>query len=295
MAPTVLAPDARRIVLCADDYGLAPGIGRAIRALVEAGRLGAVSCMAASPDWPDEAALLRPLDGRADIGLHFSLTGLPPLTAMPHVRPGAAPPALAAIVGRALLGGLDEEAVAHEFAAQLDAFEAHFGRPPDFVDGHQHVHQLPVVRNAVVGVLGRRNIADRVYVRNCSDSLVAILGHGSAAFRPLVIAALGIGFRSLLARAGIATNPAFRGVRAFSPSENYPALFRFWLADAPDGTLVMCHPGLADAALAARDPVVDLREGEFAFLSGPSAEAALVATGSRIARGAFLYTSGRQA
>ena len=295
MAPTVLAPDARRIVLCADDYGLAPGIGRAVRALVEAGRLGAVGCMSASPDWPGEAALLKPLDGRVDVGLHFALTGLPPLTDMPHARRGAAPPGLGEIVLRALGGGLDGGAVAAEFAAQLDAFEAAFGRPPDFVDGHQHVHQLPVARNAVLDVLRRRNIADRLYVRNCSDGLAAMLGQGAGALRPLAIAALGLGFRRLLARAGIATNPAFRGVRSFSPAEDYPALFRHWLADAPDGTLVMCHPGIADAALAARDPVVAAREGEFAFLSGPSAEAALVATGSRIARGAFLYTSGRQA
>ncbi|HSV29265.1 MAG TPA: ChbG/HpnK family deacetylase, partial [Candidatus Omnitrophota bacterium] len=42
------------VTLCADDYGLAPGIGRAIRDLIAAGRLQATGCMTGSPHWPAE-------------------------------------------------------------------------------------------------------------------------------------------------------------------------------------------------------------------------------------------------
>ena len=35
----------RRIWLCADDYGLSPGVNRAIRDLIERGRLNATSVM----------------------------------------------------------------------------------------------------------------------------------------------------------------------------------------------------------------------------------------------------------
>ena len=37
-----------------------------------------------------------------------------------------------------------------EVRAQFEAFADAFGRPPDFVDGHQHVHLFPQVREAVL-------------------------------------------------------------------------------------------------------------------------------------------------
>jgi predicted glycoside hydrolase/deacetylase ChbG (UPF0249 family) len=292
-SPAPAAADGtRRIVLCADDYGLSPGVGQAIRELIAAGRLSATGCMAASPDWPAEARLLKPLDGRADIGLHFSLTGLPPLTRLPHLAPGAPPAGLARIVALALAGRLDEGAIAAELEAQLDAFETAFGRPPDFIDGHQHVHQLPTVRAAVLAVLARRLGPARLYVRNCLDTNVARFGRGLAVSRAIVIGLLGAGFGRALKAAGIAANPVFRGVRSFEPHEDYPAMFRAWISDAPDGTLIMCHPGHPDATLAARDPVTDAREAEFSYFASDVMPRDLEAARVRLERGAFLYTSG---
>ena len=77
-------PVGKRLILSADDYGLSPGIGKAIRSLIDAGRLSATACMTPSPDWQSEAALLKPLSNRADIGLHFTLTGLPGLAGRRH-------------------------------------------------------------------------------------------------------------------------------------------------------------------------------------------------------------------
>ena len=39
----------RRIWLCADDYGISPGVNRAIRDLIEKGRLNATSAMVVGP------------------------------------------------------------------------------------------------------------------------------------------------------------------------------------------------------------------------------------------------------
>ena len=36
-----------------------------------------------------------------------------------------------------------------EITRQFEAFAAAFGRPPDFVDGHHHVHLFPQIRDAV--------------------------------------------------------------------------------------------------------------------------------------------------
>jgi predicted glycoside hydrolase/deacetylase ChbG (UPF0249 family) len=70
---------ARRIWLCADDYGMAPGVSQAIRTLIAHGRLNATSVMVASPHFnAEEAAALEALNTdtrRAALGLHVTLTG----------------------------------------------------------------------------------------------------------------------------------------------------------------------------------------------------------------------------
>src|SRR5258708_19522242 len=80
----------RRIWLCADDYGLSPGVNRAIRDLIERGRLNATSVMVVGPSiGRDEVEALRAAAAgspRCGIGLHVTLTApFRPLTM--HFRP----------------------------------------------------------------------------------------------------------------------------------------------------------------------------------------------------------------
>ena len=83
-APTAGIP----IILCADDYGIAPGVSRAIRDLIARRVLTATGCMTGGPWWPEEGVALRPLSGMADCGLHITLTDQAPLGAMPRTAPG---------------------------------------------------------------------------------------------------------------------------------------------------------------------------------------------------------------
>ena len=57
--------DLRRIVLCADDYGISPGVNAAIRELVARGRLNATSAMVVAPSLtaPEAIALADLIDG----------------------------------------------------------------------------------------------------------------------------------------------------------------------------------------------------------------------------------------
>ena len=69
----------RKIWLCADDYGIAPGVNAAIRDLIARGRLNATSAMVVAPSLtPREVAALDSLNAggghRAAIGLHLTLT-----------------------------------------------------------------------------------------------------------------------------------------------------------------------------------------------------------------------------
>src|ERR1700693_3125919 len=137
-----------KISLCADDYAIAPALGVAIRDLLARGRLNATSVMVVAPSFSSEAPPLAALhaERRAAIGLHLTLTGpLGPLTAFRPLCDRAFPP-LAAMARLGFLRRLDSNALDREIEAQIAQFAAAFGRAPDFVDGHQHGHLFPQIR-----------------------------------------------------------------------------------------------------------------------------------------------------
>ena len=255
------------ITLCADDYGLAPGVGRAIRALIEAGRLQATGCMTGSPHWPDEAIALKALEGKAQFGVHLTLTDQHPLGQMPRLAPHGKLPSVGTIIKQALTRRLDREEITAELERQVDAFETAMGRAPDFLDGHHHVHQLPVVRDVVLDLWRRRLHPTGGWVRSCWENPLAILARGVDPVRAGIIALLGLRLRRMLKAAGAPHNRSFRGVYDFSGKVAYSDLFRRFTRSPAPRTLVMCHPGEVDDALKACEWLTGQREVEYRFLA----------------------------
>jgi YdjC-like protein len=240
----------KRIALCADDFGSFPGANRGILRLVDLGRLGGVSCQVVGASFAGGAPALRERAATVDAGLHLDLA--------------AGRGGLAALLARSHARALDGRAVAREIASQLDAFERAFGCSPAFVDGHQHVHELPVVRDALLDVLERRYGRPGPLVRNT----VPLPSRGAKAF---AIAALGgFGLRRALRIRGVRHNADFAGVYALDGRADYAALFRGWLASATDGTLLLCHPGAAPAD--PEDPIGPARAAELAYLASDAFE-----------------------
>jgi chitin disaccharide deacetylase len=222
----------RSIVLCADDFGLSKAINAAVVELVELGRISAVSCMTLASHSQQGAFALRELRESVGVGLHFNLTegedGWPLSKLM-----------LASFAGRLPLVGVRDR-----LDRQLDAFEEAFVTPPDFIDGHQHVHMLPGVRRTLVSVLGRRYGRRPPWIR---WSRPPLLGHDDL-IKALVLRAVGAGFPAALSRGGLRMNLHFAGLYSLRPDAQFPVLVESWLRRAPDGTLIMCHPGLPDPA-----------------------------------------------
>jgi predicted glycoside hydrolase/deacetylase ChbG (UPF0249 family) len=256
----------RRIWLCADDYGIAPGVDKAIRDLIARERLNATSVMVVAPSFgPQSAATLAALNSagtRAAIGLHVTLTGpLKPIS--PDYRPmvdGAFLP-LGATLRLAMQQRLDMSALTREIEAQFAAFEEAFGRPPDYVDGHQHVHLFPQVRHAVLDVT--RRLGSKAWVRQCGSSQP--LHRRLTDPKGLLIDWLSREFRARADRFGIATNPAFAGTYTYRANADFDEIFPTFLDGMPEGGLIMCHPGFVDAELERLDPLTTLREREYAY------------------------------
>lgn len=252
-----------RVILCADDYAISEGVSQGIRELAEAGRLSATSAMVNLPRWKDgDAALLRALRGGVAAGLHLNLTVGSPAGAMPRLAPSGAFPEIGSLTKAALLGRLDATEIEVEIGRQLDAFEAHLGFPPDHVDGHQHVHALPVIRGALLAALAKRNYARRPLVRDPADRWSSIAARKQAAVKAAAVALLTAGFGGMARRAGYPTNHGFSGYSAFDTGRSYGDEVESALRFTGRFPVVMCHPGYPDAALAALDPVTVRRQQE---------------------------------
>ncbi len=84
------------------------------------------------------------------------------------------------------------------FHRQLDLFEAALGYPPDHIDGHQHVHALPVVRQALIDVVARRYPVTPPMLRDPADTKDNIRARGLAVRKALIVNALTRGSRMRL-------------------------------------------------------------------------------------------------
>jgi predicted glycoside hydrolase/deacetylase ChbG (UPF0249 family) len=258
----------RRIWLCADDYGLSPGVNRAIRDLIERGRLNATSVMVVGPAiGRDEVSALEAVvanNPRCSIGLHATLTApFRPLTMYFQPLDGGTFLPFAKVLRAGLLRQLDPEIVRAELIVQLAAFNELFGRAPDFVDGHQHVQLFPQVRDAFLSAV--KEAAPNAWVRQGGrdQPLVRRLGTPKA----LILDILSAQFRRRASRANISFNPGFAGAYDFTRPADFGQLIKGFLESLPEGGLIMCHPGFVDETLVNLDPLTHQREREFAFLA----------------------------
>jgi chitin disaccharide deacetylase len=253
----------RHIWLCADDYGISPAVSAAIRELVARGLINAASVMVVTPSFSEsEATGLREAAAkRAAIGLHLTLTApFHPLTDFTPCRNGAFLP-LAGMAGRALVDRLDQARLETEIASQFAAFRNAFGRAPDYVDGHQHIHVFPQIGDALVRVI--KDEAPHAWLRQCGRAASA--RKSLADPKGYILDALSARLRRLAAKQGVRTNPAFAGTYSFRAEADFGKLFAEFLDGLPDGGLLMCHPGKVDPELRKLDPLTDLREREYAF------------------------------
>lgn len=264
----------KRLTLCADDFGHSPGTSAVIADLIDGGRINATSCMMLSNDWPEQASLLRPLATKAEIGLHLTLTDEMPLTRMLRFAPGGTMPSIDRLARR--LRRWPRAEIAGEIAAQFEHFEAALGRPPDFVDGHQHAHHLPGIRDLVLAETRRR--APGAWLRACRDAPIALLSRPFA-LKAIASAYRGRSFGADAHRAGLATNDSFAGHYDFG--FGFAARFPAFLRRPAAHHLVMVHPGSDDRP---GDTIGAARVREAAFLRESDIAAIAAAHGLSLSR-----------
>jgi predicted glycoside hydrolase/deacetylase ChbG (UPF0249 family) len=243
------------------------GVSRGILQLARSRRLSATSALVTLDRWREDAKPVAQARDCIAVGLHLDLTLGKPLGRMPSLAPEGRFPSLKHILARALTRRIDEAEIAAEVMRQLVRFEGATGFPPDHIDGHQHVHALPGVRDGVLDALKQRFPSGGPLVRDPADRLAAIRSRGLAVAKSTVINLLSSGFGAAARALGFAVNDSFAGTSAFKEGQPYSGELAAAFSAGGECHLVMCHPGHVDPELSRLDPIVARRAEELAALA----------------------------
>ncbi len=260
-------PAGRKVLLCADDFAISSSVSSGIEDVVAAGRLSATSSFVTFPEWPSEAKRLVALRGKVAIGIHLNLTVGAPLGPMPVLAPNGELPTIVDLVNLALRRKIDPTEIEAETFRQLTKYAEGAGMPPDYLDGHQHAHALPVIGAAVLAAIKRFSQGRLpILVRNPSDNPVRIVARRRFVRKALKLAWLVAGFGPAARAAGHAVNDGFSGHSEYQTDRPYGPEIEASFSSSGPLHLIMCHPGYADALLAKRDWVTTRREQELQVL-----------------------------
>lgn len=251
----------KKIVLCADDFGQDAIVSKGIADLFGQGRLSATSCMTNTPYWPKAARLLKPFINQVDIGLHFNLTYGDAIGHVPGITHQGSLPKLGKLLLKAQCGWVSSESVLVELRRQLESFYDLLGRWPDFIDGHQHVHQFAGVREALIE-LCLTDLKDHpFYVRSVYPDI------GDKNWKAKTIRYSGAkALDKQLKKHNIAHNTTFGGIYNFATDPKiYPAKMVSWLAAMDQNGIIMCHPAWPDGDH--EDSIAPARAIEYQYLS----------------------------
>lgn len=248
----------KRITLGALDYGLAFGVDRALRELVERGRLSALGAMVATDLWPRE---FRPLQETAQkvgrralfgVTLAFSGDRVTPVSARMQETYGDRMFSREKLQRRALLRLLPDDLLLEEAQAQLARYSVLMKRPPDFV----------AVRE---GMLARMSLARLVF---------KAIAQADYTEPPLVISPVRSGLKTLrLARLasayGLKMLPKADPLPETDDQEELHRLLHNHFDGMTDMSFVASIPGQSDDRLRRDEPrrKVAIRECQYAVLA----------------------------
>ncbi|MBW4037681.1 MAG: ChbG/HpnK family deacetylase [Acidobacteria bacterium] len=245
-----------RLIVNADDFGLTPGINRAIAELHTLGALTSATLMANGPAFTDavRTALAHPT---LAIGCHIVLTDGTPLSP-PHTIPTLlAPdgihlrPSLADFFLSASRGKISSSDITREAHAQIARLQQH-GIHPSHIDTHKHTHILPQIARPLLAVAESTGIRA---IRNPFEPAWCPIPNATPYLRRLQLRLLHqlhsrfLTLPQICSRA-ILTTDGTLGVAATGSLDS--TALRSILAHIPSGTWeLVCHPGYNDPDLAA--------------------------------------------
>ena len=251
----------RYLAICADDFGLHEGVDEAICQLIALKRISSFSCMVNASRWLKQSTdLIQTLEATHEVGLHVNFTHF--FNNESYLFD------LKKLIALSYFKKLSKKSVLESIHQQFDLFEQGLGRLPDFIDGHQHVHQFPIIRETLLSVITQRyrnnpkpwirQTIPNIYPSNIKTKIIAHLG----AYE----------LQRQLQQQGLPHNQQFLGVYSFGQNRFEQDMAR-WLRQAQNGALLMCHPSRTESI---DDEIHAQRIQEYQFLCSESYQQLLI-------------------
>lgn len=261
----------KKLVVTADDVGLAPGMTAGALHAHTRGIVTAVSVAATGRAFDDAIARLRE-HLALDVGIHWTLVEEKPLSPPGQVRSllsgdGAPLPGFRAFAMRYFLGGVRAVEVEGELRRQAEKLLAS-GLAVVHANGHQHLHVLPEIFEIVLRLAEEYGIP---HVR---------LPEGP---RPAFWTPRGAQVAALYHFGRRARRRSGRGGRTIGiPEAGHlsPGILEALVSRIDGLTELVCHPGLGDAELSSLYPTWEYAwDSETAALCGPGLRDRLATAG----------------
>jgi predicted glycoside hydrolase/deacetylase ChbG (UPF0249 family) len=266
------ASTRRRLIVTADDLGLHEDINRGIHRAHTDGIVTSASVVACGQAFAHAAAIMHECPS-LDVGVHLTLVDEQPLSHAADISTlvqanGRFLSSYKALTARLLAGMIRPEEIRRELRAQIERVMT-AGRRPSHLDGHQHVHVLPVIWR-ITRELAHEYGIPWIRIPHFDSVFASRKGLLDPCFR-LGLNVLG----SLAARqAGEARRISTLGLH-LSGRLGERRLMRL-LASVRDGVSeVVTHPGVTTPALTSRYPWRYDWSTELAALTSPRVQSAL--------------------
>jgi chitin disaccharide deacetylase len=246
---------APRLIINADDFGLTPGVNRAIAELHQAKVLTSATLMATGAAFEDAVAIAH-ANPTLGVGCHIVLTDgipvLPPDRIPTLIGPDRKTfrPSLIDFLQALLLGNIREVDIFRETAAQIQKLQL-AGIAITHLDTHKHTHLFPAVLRPLLGLAERLSI--HAIRQPFEQPWSLALGHGNRTRRLLVkvLGRLKTSFeRQPEIRSGrVLTTDGTIGISATGNLYG-KTLHEILHAMPAEGTFELCcHPGYNDSDL----------------------------------------------
>ncbi len=241
-----------RLIVNADDFGLTPGINRAVEELFRAGALSSATLMATGPAFDDAVAIAHRNPGLG-VGCHLVFADGVPVLPPAEIPSLHGPdrtqfrPSLGHFVAAASRGAIAPEHITREAIAQIRRLQQ-AGLHVTHVDTHKHTHLFPGVLRQILIALEATGVPA---LRNPFEPAWAhALGHGGRLRRTQLTALRRLGTRfHALGNPAVHTTGGTIGIAATGHLD-LAALDALLDAVPATGTFeLVCHPGYHDAEL----------------------------------------------
>ena len=242
----------KRLIINADDFGLTPGVNRAIVELQQAGALSSTTLMATA-GYFSAAVHLAFAQPALAVGCHIVLVDGSPCLHAGEVPSLLGPrglfrPTVGSFLRDLLRGRIREQEIEAEAIAQIDRIQSS-GLTVSHIDSHKHLHTFPGVLAPLLRAARQCGV---VCVRNPFEPWWSLRAtRGASAWRRTQVRVMRTqrrAFARLITEHGMMTADGSIGVLATGSLDD--SVLRSLLQAMPGGTWeLVCHPGYNDQAL----------------------------------------------